>query len=90
VDKNKFTDMSHETVVSILREKCPPDWELILFKGHILVQLSEMEGDFLPCYRKIKKEITSYVTAHLPVLEEEVLFEVRSCAWNCSFKLGKH
>lgn len=38
---------------------------------------------------KIKKEITACIIEHLPVLEEEVLFEVRSGAWNCSFKLGK-
>ncbi len=89
MDKNKFTDMSHETVVSILREKCPPDWEPVLFKGHILVNLPEMEGNFTLTYRKIKKEITACIIEHLPVLEEEVLFEVRSGAWNCSFKLGK-
>jgi hypothetical protein len=81
--------MFQEAIISLIREKCPSDWETVLFKGHILVHLPEMEGDFLPRYRKVKKEITACVTEHLPVLEEEVLFEIRSGAWNCSFKLGK-
>jgi hypothetical protein len=81
--------MFQETIVNLIREKCAPDWDLVFFKGHILVHLPELEGDFLPRYRKVKKEITGWVTEHLPVLEEEVLFEVRSGAWNCSFKLAK-
>jgi hypothetical protein len=81
--------MFQETVVTLIREKCPTDWDLVFFKGHILVHLPETENDFLPRYRKVKKEIMNYVTEHLPILEEEVLFEVRSGAWNCSFKLGK-
>jgi len=60
-----------------------------LFKGHILVHLPEMEGDFLSRYRKVKKEITNCLMAYFPVMEEEILFEVRSGAWNCSFKLCK-
>jgi hypothetical protein len=48
-----------------------------------------MEGDFLPRYRKVKKEIMGCVTEQLSVLEDEVLFEARSGAWNCNFKLGK-
>ena len=89
MDKDKFTNMSLETIVNLIREKCSSDWEPVFFKGHILIHLPVMEGDFLSRYRKVKKEITSCVTAHLPVLEEEILFEVRSGAWNCSFKLGK-
>jgi len=89
VDKDKFTNMSQETIVNFIREKCPSDWELVLFKGHILVNLPEMEGDFLHRYRKVKKEIMGCVTERLPVLEEVILFEVRSGAWNCSFKLAK-
>ena len=81
--------MFQEIIVSLIREKCPSDWDLVFFKGHIQVHLPEMEGDFLPRYRKVKKEITGCVTEHFPVLEEELLFEVRSGAWNCSFKLGK-
>jgi hypothetical protein len=81
--------MFQETVVSLIRERCPSDWETVFFKGHILVHLPEMEDDFLPRYRKVKKEIMGCLTQHLPVLEEEVLFEVRSGPWNCSFKLGQ-
>jgi hypothetical protein len=69
--------------------RCPPDWKPVLFKGHILDHLPEMEGDFLSRYRKVKKEITNCVMAHFPVMEEDILFEVRSGAWNCSFKLCK-
>jgi len=29
--------MLQETIVTLIREKCPSDWELALFKGHILV-----------------------------------------------------
>ncbi|MHB8206388.1 hypothetical protein [Mucilaginibacter sp.] len=81
--------MLQEIIVDLISEKCPSEWELVVFKGHILVYLPEMEGDFLPRYREVKKEITNCVTKNLPVLNEEVLFEVRSDAWNCSFKLGK-
>jgi hypothetical protein len=81
--------MFQESIVRLIREKCPSDWDLVFFKGHILVHLPEIAGDFLSRYRKVKKEITGCVMEHLPVLEEELLFEVRSGAWNCSFKLGK-
>jgi hypothetical protein len=53
--------MFQEAIVSLIREKCPPGWEVVLFKGHILVHLPKMEGDFLVRYRKVKKEITGWV-----------------------------
>jgi hypothetical protein len=81
--------MSQETVVSILREKCPSDWEPILFKGHILIHLPDTELDFTSTYRKVKQQITACVKEHMPDRQEEVLFEIRNNTWNCSFKLGK-
>lgn len=76
-------------LITLIGELWSSDWERVLFKGHILVHLPEMEGDFLSLYRKVKKEITNYVKAHFHILVEEVLFEIRSGAWNCSFKLDK-
>ena len=81
--------MFQETVVRLIRERCPSDWETVFFKGHILIHLPEMEGDFPSRYRKVKKEIMGCVKEHFPLLEDELLFEVRSGAWNCSFKLGQ-
>jgi hypothetical protein len=81
--------MSQETVVSILREKCPSDWEPILFKGHILIHLPDTELDFMSAYHKVKQQITACLKDRMPDREEEVLFEVRNRTWNCSFKLGK-
>lgn len=81
--------MFQEAIVSLIREKCPSEWELVVFKDRILVQLPETAGDFLPRYRQVKKEITAWVTEQFPV-PEEVLFEIRSSAWNCSFKLGRN
>jgi hypothetical protein len=80
--------MLREAMISLIRDKCPPDWEPALFKRHILVHVPETEGNFLPYYRKVKKEITACVTEQFTVLEEEMLFEIRSGSWNCSFKLG--
>jgi hypothetical protein len=51
--------------------------------------MPEMEGDFPSRHRKIKKEILGCIMEHSPVHEEEVLFEVRSGDWNCSFKPDK-
>jgi hypothetical protein len=81
--------MLQETIVNLIREKCPSELGPLFFKGHILIHLPEIDDDFLQRYRKIKKEITGCVTENFLVREEEVLFEVRSGAWNCSFKIGK-
>jgi hypothetical protein len=43
--------MFQETVVSLLREKCPPDWEPALFKEHILIHLPDIAVDFMLTYR---------------------------------------
>jgi hypothetical protein len=63
--------------------------ELTVFKDHIIINLPNKEEDYRSAYSKVKKEVTGCVQQHFPERNTELLFEVRSGSWNCSFKLGK-
>ena len=78
-----------EYLIKLIVLNCSPDWNLDLFKDHILIHLTGTETDHMSAYRKIKKQVTDCIREHLPERDEDVLFEVRNGAWNCSFKLGK-
>jgi hypothetical protein len=79
-----------ENLLTIIREKCSPGWELNVFQDHIIINLPDIEIDFRSAYSKIKKEIAACVLQHFPERNADILFEVRNGSWNCSFKLGKN
>ncbi|WP_299512625.1 hypothetical protein [Mucilaginibacter sp.] len=82
-------ELLRENIIDLIRETCSSHWELNVFNGHIIVNLPDAEKDFRSIYNKVKQEITKCIRQHFPDRDEELLFEVRNCSWNCSFKLGK-
>ncbi|MFA6083516.1 hypothetical protein [Mucilaginibacter sp.] len=82
-------ELLREDLIKLITLKCSSDWNLDIFKDHILINLTDTETDHMSTYRKIKKQVTDCIREHLPERDEDVLFEVRNGAWNCSFKLGK-
>jgi hypothetical protein len=81
--------MLQENLLNLIREKCASHWELNVFQDHIIVNLPDTEADFRSAGQQVKREITACVTEHFPERDEDILFEIRSGAWNSSFKLGK-
>jgi len=57
--------------------------------NHIIINIPDKEDDFRFAFNKAKHEITECVKQHFPERNSDVLFEVRSASWNCSFKLRK-
>jgi hypothetical protein len=81
--------MLRENLLKLIREKCAAHWELNLFRDHIIINLPDKEVDFRSACQQVKREITVCIKVHFPERDQDVLFEVRSGAWNSSFKLGK-
>jgi hypothetical protein len=81
--------MLQENLLKLIREKFATHWELELFRDHIIINLPDKETDFRSACQHVKREVTACVKAHFPERDQDVLFEVRSGAWNSSFKLGK-
>ena len=49
--------LAKDEKVNLIRENFHFDWKPVLFKGHTLVHLPEMMGDFLPRYHKAKNKL---------------------------------
>jgi hypothetical protein len=81
--------MLQENLLNLIREKCAAHWELNLFPDHIIINLPADETDFRSACQQVKLEITACVKAYFPERDLYVLFEIRSGAWNSSFKIGK-
>jgi len=82
--------MLQEDLLNLIREQCASHCVLELFRDHIIINLPGDEADFRSAYQKIKREISNCVKVHFPERDKDFLFEVRSGAWNSSFKLGKN
>jgi hypothetical protein len=82
-------DLLFETLLKSIREQCSANWNLDVFRDHIIVNLPAAEEDFRTAFHKVKREITTCVGEHFPDRESDTLFEVRNGSWNCSFKIGK-
>ncbi|TWI97626.1 hypothetical protein JN11_03448 [Mucilaginibacter frigoritolerans] len=80
-------EISQEKAIKILHENCSLDWELSLYRDHIIVALPVAEGDFRTTYLNVKKQITKCIDEHFPDRNEELLFEIRNGSWNCGFKI---
>jgi hypothetical protein len=78
-----------EDIVRLIKEHYSSDWEVDIFKDHIIINLRDKREDYRPAYQQVKQEITKCIRQHFPEREAELLFEVRTGSWNFSFKLGK-
>jgi len=80
--------MLRETIVQTLSEIALKDWQPMLLKNQVIVHLPEAESDFLPRYRKAKKEIIDYLSAVQTETAQDIAIEIRSGGWHCSFKVA--
>jgi hypothetical protein len=63
------------------------DWEVNIFKDHIIINLRDKRDHYRRPYKQVKQEIPKCIRQHVPEREAELLFEIRNGPRNFSFKL---
>jgi len=81
-------EILQEDILKLIRSQCSSHWELEIYKGHIIINLTATQPDYRSVYQEIKEQVTKYVLQHFPERETELIFEVRKGSWNSSFKIG--